>query len=72
MAAIAGDVVNPGFNDPRLPEGWVDGLELVEEMFLSRAPEVVELPRTWRFASRLAARSPVSRMIGTVVLRYRF
>jgi O-methyltransferase involved in polyketide biosynthesis/precorrin-6B methylase 2 len=72
MAAIAGDVVNPGFNDPRLPEGWVDGLELVEEMFLSRAPEVVKLPRTWRFASRLAARSPVSRMIGTVVLRYRF
>ena len=73
MAAIAGDVVNPGFNDPRQPERWVDGLELVEEMFLTRAPEVVELPRTWRLASRLAARSPaVSRMIGTVVLRYRF
>jgi O-methyltransferase involved in polyketide biosynthesis/precorrin-6B methylase 2 len=73
MAAIAGDVVNPGFNDPRQPESWVDGLELVEEMFLTRAPEVVELPRNWRLASRLAARSPaVSRMIGTVVLRYRF
>ena len=73
MAAIAGDVVNPGFNDPRQPERWVDGLELVEEMYLTRAPEVVELPRTWRLASRLAARSQaVSRMVGTVVLRYRF
>jgi O-methyltransferase involved in polyketide biosynthesis len=73
MAAIADDVVNSGFNDPRQPERWVDGLELVEEMFLTRAPEVAELPRTWRRASRLAARSrAVSRMIGTVVLRYRF
>ncbi len=73
MAAIAGDVVNSGFNDPRQPERWVDGLELVEEMYLTRAPEVVELPPTWRQASRLAARSrAVSRMIGTVVLRYRF
>jgi len=73
MAAIAGDVVNPGFNDPRQPERWVDGLELVSEMYLTRAPEVAELPRTWRLASRLAARSTtVSRMIGTVVLRYRF
>jgi O-methyltransferase involved in polyketide biosynthesis len=73
MAAIAGDVVNLGFNDPRQPERWVDGLQLVEEMYLTRAPEVVELPRTWRLASRLAARSAaVSRMIGTVVLRFRF
>jgi O-methyltransferase involved in polyketide biosynthesis len=73
MAAIAGDVVNSGFNDPRQPESWVDGLELVEEMFLTRSPEVPELPLTWRLASRLAAcSSAVSRMIGTVVLRYRF
>ncbi len=73
MAAIAGGVVNSGFNDPRQPECWVDGLKLTEEMFLTRAPEVIELPRTWRLASRLAARSrAVSRMIGTVVLRYRF
>jgi O-methyltransferase involved in polyketide biosynthesis len=73
MAAIAGGVVNAGFNDPRQPESWAEGLELVEEMYLTRAPEVVELPRTWRLASRLAARSRVvSRMIGTVVLRYRF
>lgn len=73
MAAIAGGVVNPGFNDPRQPERWVDGLSLVDEMFLTRAAERVELPRSVRLASRLAARSAaLSRMIGTVVLRYRF
>jgi O-methyltransferase involved in polyketide biosynthesis len=73
MRAIAADVVNLGFNNPRQPESWVNGLELVEEMFLTRAPEVVELPRIWRMASRLAAHNAaVSRMVGTVVLRYRF
>ena len=73
VAAIAGGVVNPGFNDPRQPEGWVNGLKLVEEIFMTRAPEVVELPRSLRLTSRLAARSvAVSRIVGTVVLRYRF
>jgi O-methyltransferase involved in polyketide biosynthesis len=73
MAALAGGVVNPGFNDPRQPEHWVDGLELIEEVYLTRAPEVAELPATVRLISRLAARSAsVSRRISTVVLRYRF
>lgn len=72
-AVIAGGVANPGFNDPRQPERWVGGLKLVEEIFLTRAPEVAELPLIVRLTSRLAARSAaVSRMIGTVVLRYRF
>jgi O-methyltransferase involved in polyketide biosynthesis len=73
MAAIAGGVVNPGFNDPHQPERWVGGLKLVEEIILTGAPEVAELPLIWRLTSRLAAPSAaVSRMIGTVVLRYRF
>jgi O-methyltransferase involved in polyketide biosynthesis len=73
MAAIAGGVTNPGFNDPREPERWVPGLELVEEIFLTRASEVGELPLIMRLTSRLAAPSAtMSRMIGTVVLRYRF
>jgi O-methyltransferase involved in polyketide biosynthesis len=73
MAAIAGGVVNPGFNDPRQPESWVSGLKLVEEIFLTRAPEVDELPLILRLTSRLAAPSAtVSRQIGTTVLRYRF
>jgi O-methyltransferase involved in polyketide biosynthesis len=73
MAAIASGVVNPGFNDPRQPERWVDGLTLVQQIFLTRAPEVVELPLSLRLLSRLAGRSTaVSRMIGTVVLHYCF
>ena len=72
-AAIAGGVANPGFNDPRQPERWVDALKLVEEIFLTRAPEVAELPLIMRLTSQLAAHSAaMSRMIGTVVLRYRF
>jgi hypothetical protein len=73
MAVIADDVVNPGFNDSRQPERWVSGLKLVEEIFLTRAPEVAELPLMLRATARLAAPSArVSRLIGTVVVRYRF
>jgi len=73
MAAIAGGVVNPGFNDPHQPEHWVDGLKLVKEIFLTQAPEVAELSPILRLTSRLAAPSAtVSRMIGTVILRYGF
>jgi O-methyltransferase involved in polyketide biosynthesis len=73
MAVIAGGVVNPGFNDPRQPERWVGGLTLVEEIFLTRAAEVAGLPLTMRVTARLAAPSArVSRLIGTVVVRYRF
>ncbi|OBI51366.1 class I SAM-dependent methyltransferase [Mycobacterium sp. E796] len=73
MAAIAGGVVNPGFNDPRQPESWVPGLKLVEEIFLTRDPEVAGLPLTMRAMARLAAPSArLSRLIGTVVVRYRF
>jgi methyltransferase (TIGR00027 family) len=73
MAVIADGVVNPGFNDPRQPERWVGGLKLVDEIFLTRAPEVAELPFALRLTARLAAPSArVSRLIGTVVVRYRF
>lgn len=73
MAAIADGVVNPGFNDPRAPERWACGLELVDEIFLTRAPEVAELSSMMRLMARLAAPSArVSRLIGTVVVRYRF
>lgn len=49
------------------------GLKLIEEIFLTRAPEVADLRPIVRLTSRLAAPSAaMSRMIGTVVLRYRF
>lgn len=73
MAAIAGGIANPGFNDPRLLERWVDGLTLLEEIFLTRAPEVAQLPLIGRLTSGLAARSAMaSRMMRTMVLRYCF
>ncbi|MFG1935070.1 class I SAM-dependent methyltransferase [Mycobacterium sp. NPDC048908] len=73
MRAIAGGMANPGINDPRLLEHWVDGLTLLDEIFLTRAPEVAELPLIGRLAFRLAARSTkLSRLMATVVLRYRF
>ena len=73
MAVIADAVVNPGFDDPCRPERWVAGIRLVEEIFLTRAPEVAGLPRMLRLTARLAAPSArVSRLIGTVVVRYRF
>ena len=73
LAAIAGAVANPGFDDPHQPERWAHGLTLAEEIFLTRAPEVAELPLTVRLISRLASRSAaVSRIIGTTILRYCF
>jgi O-methyltransferase involved in polyketide biosynthesis len=73
MRAIAGGMANPGINDPRQLERWVDGLTLLDEIFLTRAPEVAELPLIGRLTSRLAARSAkLSRLMTTVVLRYGF
>ncbi len=73
FASIAGGVANPGFNDPYAPERWAPGLTLTEEIFLTRAPEVAQLPLIKRFTSRLAAPSAtLSRMIGTTIFHYRF
>jgi len=73
MGAIAAGIVNPGLNDPRQLENWANGLTLLDEVLLTRAPEVAELPPSRRWASRLAARSPkLSRVMSSFVLRYRF
>jgi O-methyltransferase involved in polyketide biosynthesis len=72
-ALIAGGIVNPGFNDPHAPERWVPRLKLIEEIFLTRAHEVSEFSLLARLFVQLVARSAwLSRMIGTVVLRYSF
>ena len=73
MAPIAGGVINNGFNDPRQLERWVDGLTLLDEIFLTRVPEVADLTPIGRLTSRLVARSArASRIMRTMVLRYRF
>ncbi|MFB9924099.1 class I SAM-dependent methyltransferase [Amycolatopsis halotolerans] len=70
--SIAEAVANPGFDDPREPERWNPDLTLVEEILLSRAPEVAGYPLPVRLATRLAALSTAWSRRGTTVLRYRF
>ena len=73
MAPIAGDIASPGLNNPRKLEKLVDGLHLVDEILLTRTSQVAGLPRGPRWAFRVAARSALlSRLMTTVVLRYRF
>lgn len=73
MRAIAAGVANTGLKDPRDLERAAPGLRLVEEIFLTRTPEVSELPALGRLTSRLAAMSATTaRMMRTMVLRYRF
>lgn len=71
-AAIAGGVVNPGFDDPREPERWEPRLKLVEEILLTRAPEIATYPTALRAFTRLAALSTRFSRRGTTVLRYSF
>jgi len=72
-AAIGGAVVNPGSNDPHAPERWAPALKLVEEILLTRAPELAAMPLSGRLAARaIAWNAWLSRMSGTSVLRFRF
>nr|WP_055501842.1 class I SAM-dependent methyltransferase [Nonomuraea pusilla] len=61
-----------GFDDPREPESWGAGLELIEEQLLTRAPEVAGFPQPLRALTRLTARSTALSRQGARVLRYRF
>lgn len=61
-----------GFDDPRAPESWGAGLELVEEQILTRAPEVARFPQPLRALTRLTARSTALSRQGVRTLRYRF
>jgi O-methyltransferase involved in polyketide biosynthesis len=70
--SIADAVANPGFDDPRDPERWDHHLKLVEEILLTRAPEVAEFPPAIRLLTRIAAHSTAISRRGTTVLRYRF
>jgi O-methyltransferase involved in polyketide biosynthesis len=72
FATIGGGVVNPGNNDPRAPERWAPGLTLIEEIFLTRAPELAAMPLSGRLASRMIAGSARMSLSGTTLLRYGF
>jgi O-methyltransferase involved in polyketide biosynthesis len=70
--SIADVVVNPGFDDPREPERWDPALTLIEEILLTRAPEIAQYPLAIRLFTRLSALSTWWSRRGTTVLRYRF
>jgi O-methyltransferase involved in polyketide biosynthesis len=70
--SVADLVRFPGMDDPREPEGWNPKLRLVNEILLSREPEVAQFPPGWRRYHRLAAHSTAWSRTGTIVLHYRF
>lgn len=61
-----------GFDDPHEPETWGAGLTLVEEQFITRAPEVAAFPPAVRALTRLMAKSNALSRQGARILRYRF
>jgi O-methyltransferase involved in polyketide biosynthesis len=71
-ASIADVVINPGFDDPHDPERWEPRLRLVQEILLTREPEVAAYPPAVRLITRLAAHSTAPSRRGTTVLRFRF
>jgi len=70
--SVADLVRSPGFDDPRVPEGWNPKLKLVREILLCREPEVAEFPTTVRLYNRLLALNTALSRKGTIVLHYRF
>lgn len=70
--SIAPAVLNPGFDDPHQPERWDDRLRLIEEIVLTRDPEVADHPAALRiWTTTRGAQSGFSRH-GTMILRYGF
>lgn len=70
--SIAGVVANPGFDNPHQPEGWDGRIRLVEEILLTRAPEVSYYPVALRIWTRIASLSTSLSRRGTTVLHYEF
>lgn len=70
--SVADLIKSPGFEDPREPERWNPSLKLVEEILLTREPEVAQFPPVLRLVTRLSAYSAALSRRGTTVLHYRF
>ena len=70
--SVADLIKSRGFDDPREPERWDPNLKLVEEILLTREPEVAEFPPALRLFTCLSAHSTAWSRRGTTVLRYRF
>ena len=70
--SVADQVKFPGMDDPREPERWNPKLKLVEEMLISRQPEIDQFPSMLRAYYRMSARSTSWSRKGTLILHYRF
>jgi O-methyltransferase involved in polyketide biosynthesis len=70
--SVADLIKSRGFDDPREPERWDPNLKLVEEILLTREPEVAQFPPALRLFTCLSAHSTAWSRRGTTVLRYRF
>ncbi|HET6391754.1 MAG TPA: class I SAM-dependent methyltransferase [Blastococcus sp.] len=70
--SVADQVRFPGMDDPREPERWNPRLKLVEEMLISRQPEIAQFPRVLRTYYRLQSHSTWWSRKGTLILHYRF
>lgn len=70
--ALGSTPAGEGMDAPREPEGWGARLTLVEELLLTRAPEVATLPPPLRAITRLCALSPLVSRQGNWIVRYRF
>lgn len=71
-SSIADLVRHCGFDDPHDPERWDPDLQLVEEVLVTRRPEVAQLPPIMRMVTRLAGHSVSLSRRGTAVVHYRF
>ena len=70
--ALGSAPAGEGIDDPHEPESWGVRLTLVEELLLTRAPEVATLPQPLRGITRLCSLSPSVSRQGNWVVRYRF
>jgi O-methyltransferase involved in polyketide biosynthesis len=70
--SVAGMIKFPGMDDPRTPEGWNPRLRLVDEIVLSRQPEVDEFPTFYRLLHRVIRHSTTLSRMASFVLHYRF
>ncbi|MFE3258445.1 class I SAM-dependent methyltransferase [Nocardia sp. NPDC059091] len=61
-----------GFDDPHIPETWNTGLTLIDEDFLTRAPQIADWPQPLRALTRAMSHSTALSRQGARILRYRF
>jgi O-methyltransferase involved in polyketide biosynthesis len=70
--ALGAKSAGGGIDDPHEPEHWKARLTLIEELLLTRAPDVDKYPQPLRWFTRLCSHSTRISRHGNRVLHYRF